>query len=72
MVICVGVFQDEWTPLISAAMKNHVEIVEMLLNAGAKINETNYEVRCHFNFGFDHIWMILNCFEGIFSIDDGM
>ena len=34
------VLQDGWTPLVSASVNRHLEIVKSLIEAGANVNHT--------------------------------
>ena len=34
------VLQDDWTPLVAASQKGHLEIVKSLIEAGANVNHT--------------------------------
>ncbi len=38
-------FQNNYTAMILAAMHGHVEIVQLLLSAGATVNDKEYPVR---------------------------
>ena len=41
------VFQDGWTPLVSASQNGHLEIVKSLVEAGANVNHTTKVVKIY-------------------------
>ena len=49
-----GIENDDWTPLIIADSLNHLEMVKLLIDAGADINRTNKYGKTAFDYALDN------------------
>ena len=41
LVMMIFVLQDGWTPLMTASAEGHLDVVKILIEAGANVNDTN-------------------------------
>lgn len=57
------VLQDGWSPLMMASDQGHLEVVKMLINAGAYVNHANEVVLAICNCDTVHVPLNMYCSE---------